>query len=99
MYVIREVVQCRPGKVRQLIEKFGALSTAVKEMGGNPFRLLTDVTGEPFWTLVAETEVEKIDDFFALEQRLRHNEVVGKAMEGYHDLVERGRREVFRVEA
>lgn len=99
MFIIREVVQCRPGKVRQLIEKFRVLSTALKEMGGRPFRLMTDVTGEPFWTLVAETEVEKIDDFFAFEQRLRQHEGVRKAMEGYHDLVERGRREVYRLEA
>ena len=37
-------------------------------MGQEPLRLLTDVTGEPFWTIVAEARVEKIDDFFALEQ-------------------------------
>ncbi len=37
-------------------------------------RLLTDVTGEPFWTIVAEANVEKIDDFFAFEQKLMANE-------------------------
>jgi hypothetical protein len=99
MYVIREVLHCKPGKVRQMAEKFRAISHALQEMGHEPMRLLTDVTGEPFWTIVAEAKVEKIDDFFAVEQKLTGNETVGKAMADYHDLVESGRREIFRVES
>ena len=98
MYVIREVLHCKPGKVRQMAEKFTAISHALQEMGHEPMRLLTDVTGEPFWTIVAEVKVEKIDDFFAVEQKLTANESVAKAMADYHDLVESGRREIFRVE-
>ena len=99
MYLIREVLHCKPGKVRQMAEKFRAISHALQEMGHEPMRLLTDVTGEPFWTIVAEAKVEKIDDFFAVEQKLTANERVGKAMADYHDLVETGRREIFRVES
>ena len=98
MYVIREVLHCKPGKVRQMAEKFTAISHALQEMGYEPMRLLTDVTGEPFWTIVAEAKVERIDDFFAVEQKLTANESVAKAMADYHDLVESGRREIFRVE-
>jgi hypothetical protein len=98
MYVIREVLHCKPGKVRQMAEKFTAISHALQEMGHEPMRLLTDVTGEPFWTIVAEAKVEKIDDFFAVEQKLTANESVRKVMADYHDLVESGRREIFRVE-
>ena len=61
-------------------------------------RLLTDVSGQPYWTVVAEATVERIDDFLAMEQALGANEVVGKAMAGYHDIVEGGRREIYRVE-
>jgi hypothetical protein len=99
MYVIREVLHCKPGKVRQMAEKFRAISHALQEMGHEPMRLLTDVTGEPFWTIVAEAKVEKIDDFFAVEQKLTANETVRKAMADYHDLVESGRREIYRVES
>jgi hypothetical protein len=81
-----------------MAEKFRAISRALQEMGHEPMRLLTDVTGEPFWTIVAEAKVEKIDDFFAVEQKLTANESVAKAMADYHDLVESGRREIFRVE-
>jgi hypothetical protein len=67
-------------------------------MGQPALRLLTDVSGERFWTLVIEIQVQKIDDFFAMEQALMAKEAVGKAMAGYHDLVAHGRREVYRVE-
>ena len=99
MYVIREVLHCKPGKVRQMAEKFRAISHALQEMGHEPMRLLSDVTGEPFWTIVAEARVEKIDDFFAVEQKLTADERVREAMVDYHDLVESGRREIFRVES
>jgi len=98
MYVIREVLHCKPGKVRPMIEKFRSISAALQESGQEPMRLLTDVTGEPFWTIVAEAKVEKIEDFFAMEQKLTANESIRKAMSDYHDLVEDGRREIFRIE-
>ena len=98
MDVIREVHHCKPGKVRQMIEKFKSISAVLKDEGQEPMRLLTDVTGEPFWTVVAEAKVEKIEDFFAMEQKLTSHESIRKAMSDYHDLVEDGRREIFRVE-
>jgi hypothetical protein len=99
MYVIREVLNCKPGKVRQMVEKFRSISTALKELGQEPLRVLTDVTGEPYWTIVAEARVERIDDFFAMEQKLATNETLGKTMADYHDLVDRGRREIYRLES
>jgi hypothetical protein len=98
MYVIREVLHCKPGKVRQLVDKFRAISAALKDLGHEPLRLLTDVTGERFWTLVAEGKVEKIEDFFSAEQTLMANESLRQTMADYHELVEDGRREIFRIE-
>lgn len=99
MYIVREVLHCRPGKVRQMVEKFRTISTALTELGHEPLRLLTDVSGEPFWTIVAEARVPTIDDFFAVEQKLTANETLRKAMADYHDLVESGRREIYRIES
>jgi hypothetical protein len=98
MYVIREVLHCKPGKTRQLMEKFRSISTALKEMGQEPLRVLTDISGEPFWTVVAEAKVEQVDDFFTFEQKITANEKVRAAMADYHDLVQSGRREILRVE-
>jgi hypothetical protein len=99
MYVIREVVHCKPGKVRPMVEKFKAISRVLEEMGQQPMRLLTDVTGEPFWTLVAEARVERIDDFFTFEQKLAANETLRSTMADYHDLLVSGRREIYRIES
>jgi hypothetical protein len=99
MYVIREVLHCKPGKVRQMVDKLRGISTVLKDMGHEPLRLLTDVTGEPFWTIVAEANVEKIEDFFDVEQTLMANESLRKTMADYHDLVQDGRREIYRVES
>ncbi|HEX6052579.1 MAG TPA: hypothetical protein VFZ21_25115, partial [Gemmatimonadaceae bacterium] len=98
MYIIREVLNCKPGKVRPLIDKFRTLSAALEKTGRPPLRLLTDVSGEPFWTLIAEVTVETVDEFFAVEQTLMGDESVRNAMAGYHELVERGRREIYRIE-
>lgn len=98
MYIIREVVRCKPGNVRKMLEKFKGLAGPMQALGQKPFRLLTDVSGEPFWTLVAETEVERLDDFFAIEKKLMADETARQSMAGYHDLVEHGRREIFRLE-
>jgi hypothetical protein len=98
MYVIREVMNCKPGKVRPMVEKFQTLSAALVELGHPPLRVLTDVTGEPFWTIIVEAQVEKVDEFFDIEHTLMANEQVRKAMADYHSLVDRGRREIYRVE-
>ena len=99
MYVIREVLHCKPGKVRQMADRFRSLSATMKDMGHEPLRLLTDVSGEPFWTVVAEATVDTIENFFAMEQTLMENETLRKTMADYHELVESGRREIYRIES
>jgi hypothetical protein len=99
MYVIREVLHCQPGKVKPMVEKFKAISRELAALGHKPMRLLTDVTGEPFWTIVAEAEVERVDDFFAVEKQLTASETLRAAMGDYHDLVQDGRREIYRIES
>ena len=99
MHLIREVMYCKPGKVGELVEKFKGLSKAAESMGYNGFRIYTDVSGERFWTLVAESEAESLDGFREMEEAVMANEDAQKAMAGYHDLVQEGRREIYRVEA
>ena len=98
MYLIREVMHCKPGKVRELVDKFKALSEVAERMGYPGFRLYTDVSGEPFWTLVAESESETLDAFHEAEEAIMANEDARSAMAGYHELVRDGHREIYRVE-
>jgi hypothetical protein len=98
MYVIREVMNCKPGKVGELKKKFIALNAVLVRMGEKPFRLLTDVSAEQFWTLVIESDYETLDAGPALEARVMGESDAQQAMSGYHDLVVRGRREIYRIE-
>lgn len=81
-----------------MLEKFRAISAALTDMDYQPLRLLTDISGEPFWTIVAEAKVDTVEAFFAAEEKLTANEAVRVAMADYHDLVQSGRREILRVE-
>lgn len=98
MYLIRDIMQCKPGKVRDMLAKFRGVSGVMSKAGLKPFRLYTDVSGAPFWTIIADTEVEKLDTFFDLTGKILSDEEARKAMAGYHDLVEGGRREIYKIE-
>ena len=103
MLLIREVMFCKPGKVRPLVEKFKAMSDLSVKVGWPPMRILTDVSAERYWTLVAEMEVEDLGAFEKMmanpggsEEDMKEFQ---KIMEGYHDLVDRGKREIYKIEA
>jgi hypothetical protein len=97
MILVREVLQCKPGKVGELLKKFQALSAIMEPMGLGRFRLLTDLSGPPFWTLVAETESESVDTFLQGEQKIMAHPDARQAMSGYHELLLSGRREIYRI--
>jgi hypothetical protein len=99
MYMIREVMQCKPGKVRDMVNRFKALSKRLEAMGSRPFRIYTDVSGKPFWTVVAETEADSLDGFFAMEQKTMADPEAQRIMAGYHDSVDAGHREIYQKEA
>jgi len=99
MFVVREVLNCRPGKVGALKKNFKALGEVMKGMGLKPFRIMTDVTGAPFWTLVLVREYDSLDEVPALEEKVMANEKAQAAMAGYHDLVVSGRREIYKLES
>ena len=97
MYMIREVIQCKPGKVRELTEKFKTVNGLMEDQGIEPFRLYTDYTGAPFWTLVVQREFEGIEQAQELESQVFGSEAAKSAMSGYHDLIVEGRREIYKV--
>jgi hypothetical protein len=102
MLLIREVMYCKPGKVRPLVEKFLAMNKLGVKVGMPKMRVMTDVCAERYWTLVAEMEVESMDQFERLMQgggqSSEDMKEFEKLMQGYHDLVEYGRREIYKIE-
>ena len=98
MYIVRDIMYCKPGKVRPLVEKFKAMNTIMTKRGIKGMRLMTDVSGR-YWTVVAEMEIESIDKMMEM---MGPNDPdakeYGKIMEGYHDLVDVGHREIYKLE-
>ena len=98
MFVMREVLRCKPGKIGELKEKFQTLNRIVKKKNYPGFTIMTDVAGGHFWTLVLQVEADSLESFFAMEEQIMGDAEARQAMAGYHDLVHSGKREVFRTE-
>jgi hypothetical protein len=101
MLLVRDIMYCKPGKVKPLIKMFLEMNKLMEKHGMGRMRILSDFSGERFWTLVGEMEVEDGD----LEKMLSMSDMPPEAgkefeamMKGYHDLVDHGRREIFRIE-
>ena len=98
MIMVRDVLHCRPGQVRALVEQFQAVNEVIGEMGHPTFRVYTDLSGERFWTAVLEAEYESLETFQEAMSVVMSDERTKKAMAGYHELVDSGRRELYNVE-
>ena len=61
-----------------MVKKFKSLNALAPKMGTKPFRIFTDVSGKPFWTVVAETEADTLDEFFAMLEKTMANEEAGR---------------------
>jgi hypothetical protein len=98
MYLVREIMHCKPGKVRPMVEKFLAMRKVGSDPAMSRMRVMTDVSAERYWTIVAEMEVEDLETFLAMDMSEDEAKQFEEIMKGYHDLVEDGRREIYRIE-
>jgi hypothetical protein len=98
MYVIRDIMFCKPGKVRPMVEKFLTLSKLSAGMGMPKMKVMTDVSAERYWTVVSEMEVANLGEHEEMMKKSMGNKEFQEAMKGYHDLVEGGRREIYMLE-
>jgi hypothetical protein len=98
MYLIRDIMFCKPGHVRPMVDKFKALSSVMKKLGFSTLRVMTDVSAERYWTVVAEQEVENLGDYAEMSRKTMSNKDLQKIMKDYHDLVTSGRREIYMIE-
>ena len=100
MLVIRELFYCKPGQVRPMVEKFKAMNNLMGKMGMGKARIMTDLSAERYWTVVAEWDVKNLGEF---EEMMKGSAMQGKELEDimkdYHTFVESGRREIYTLEA
>lgn len=97
MFVIRDVFHTKSGKAKDLVAKFKAAEPYLKSLGQGEMRIMTDVVAG-YWTVVIESNVNNLNDYFSMNQQRPENEKINKAMKGYIDLVDHGHREIFKVE-
>ena len=102
MLLIREVMNCKPGKVKPLVEKFKAMNKLGEKAGMPKMLIMTDFSTDRYWTVIAEMQVPSLDAFEKMmsntgtsEQDMKEFE---QLMQGYHDLVDQGRREIYKIE-
>lgn len=102
MLLVREIMYCKPGKVRPMVEKFLAMSKLSAKAGMPKMRVMTDFIAERYWTVVAEMEVASMADFERMMQGGGQDAAAMKEMEAlmkdYHELIVKGRREVYKIE-
>jgi hypothetical protein len=102
MFIIRDIFNCKPGKVRPMVEKFISMGKLGEKIGMPRMRVMTDFCGEQYWTVVSEMEVPSLQAFEDMmsnpqgsaEDMKQFEEI----MKGYHDLVDHGRREIYKIE-
>ncbi len=102
MLLIRDIMYCKPGKVRPMVEKFIAMSKLGEKSGMPRMRVMTDMCAERYWTVVAEMEVQDMQTFEQMMTSIQTSDEDAKQfeeiMQGYHDLVDYGRREIYKLE-
>ena len=99
MLLIRDIMYCKPGKVRPMVDKFLAMKKLGESKGMGKMRILTDVSAERYWTVVAEIEAPSLEAFMTMGQSADESRQFEEIMKGYHELVDHGKREIYTVEA
>src|ERR1700683_2289541 len=53
MLLVREIMFCKPGKARPMVEKFRSLSKILEKHQFGSMRVTTDVSSERYWMVVS----------------------------------------------
>jgi hypothetical protein len=98
MFTTREVFHCKPGRAGDLVSIFKKVAPAMKEFGFLDARIYTDISGEHYWTVVLEQDVQSIDGLAELSRKTMSDPKVANLFTGYHELILDGRREIYKRE-
>lgn len=104
MLLVREIMYCKPGKVRPMVEKFVAMSALMEKAGQGKMRVMTDFVAQRYWTVTSEFETESLDAFEKMmsgqddSMDAESAKQMEEIMKDYHDLIDSGRREVYKIE-
>jgi hypothetical protein len=98
MFLVRDIMYCKPGKARPMVQKFKKLATLSEQMGFGTMRVMTDVSAERYWTVVSEMEVSSLEEYAESSRKSMEVPEFQEAMKDYHELIDFGRREIYMIE-
>lgn len=98
MFLVRDIMYCKPGKSRPMVEKFKLMSQLTAKLGFGNMRVMTDMSAERYWTVVSEMEVKSLEEYSEMMKKSMESKPFQDAMKGYHDHVVKGRREIYQLE-
>ena len=99
MYLVREITYCKPGKVRPMVERSLAMAKLMEEHKQGKMRVMTDFVAQQYWMIVCEYETESIDSMMSMEGMSPEvMKQMDEIMKGYHEFVDHGKREIFKIE-
>jgi hypothetical protein len=97
MFLVRDVFKCKPGKAKELVEKFKKSMSLLAASGDvGKYRILVDFVSS-YWTVVLETEIKELNELEKHMSDWAARKDVQEAMSGYMDSVAKGHREIFRI--
>ena len=62
-------------------------------------RVMTDFSAERYRTVVSEMEVASLEEYARMTRESMQVKEFQEIMQGYHDLIDPGRREIYQIEA
>jgi hypothetical protein len=79
------------------------MSKLNEKLGMPKMRVMTDFCAEQYWTIVAEMEVPDLQSFEEMMSNPQGSpddlKKFEEIMKGYHDLVDHGKREIYKMES
>lgn len=99
MIVVRDIFQVKFGKAQDAIASWKDGKTLVKKLNGNgkEFRMLTDMAGGQYYTLVLEAEYESLAEFEDAMSKITGDKEWKSWYQKFVPLAESGRREILNV--
>lgn len=97
MLIVRDVFRCKPGKSRQVAEIFKEALKHIEGAGSvQGGKVMLDLVAD-FWTVAVELEVKDLAAYEREMETFATREEFRKIMAGYMELIDGGRREIYRV--
>jgi hypothetical protein len=85
MVVVRDIMYCKLGQARSMVQKFLALRRLGQQMGFGAMRVHDRHQRGTLLTVVAEVEVDSLERFTEMSRKSMELKEFQDAMNGYHE--------------